>query len=123
MPAETPTHIYNFVIAPNTPLAVRGVVWIPSKTNLGKDVSRYAATLEAYAASLPGTYDQKTVPFVYAQPTLELVTKADADNNHDVRRPKIDGATSVEFESWPKHLGQIAAKLGTAATQLNEEVQ
>jgi len=104
---ETATHTYNFCISPNTPLAVSGVVWIPGPKNMGKDVSRYRAALEAYAASLPETYGQEKVTFLFAQPSAELVK--------GVGKPRIPNARSVEFNEWPKSLKDIAARLGALA--------
>jgi hypothetical protein len=104
---ETATHTYNFCISPNTPLAVSGVVWIPGAKNMGKDVSRYKAALEAYAASLPQTYSQEKVPFLYAQPSAELV--------EGVGKPEIPNAKSIELNEWPKSLKEIAARLGAQA--------
>ena len=107
---ETATHTYNFCISPNTPLAVTGVVWIPGEKNMGKDVSRYAAALEAYADSLPQTYGQDQVPFVYAQPVVGRVG--------GIAKPNIRNAVSVELDQWPKSLREIATRLGAlAATQ------
>lgn len=112
---ESATHTYNFVIAANTPLAVKGVVWLPERSNLGKDVARYAAALEAYAASLPETYGQTKLPFVYAQPSVALMRKdTDAET---IRLPRIDGAASVTFDQWPG-MEEIAAKLGALAADV-----
>jgi len=104
---ETATHTYNFCVSPNTPLAVSGVAWIPGEKNMGKDVSRYKAALEAYAASLPLTYGQEKVAFVYAHPTAELV--------EGIGKPKIEDAKSIEMDQWPKSVKEIAAQLGALA--------
>jgi hypothetical protein len=104
---ETATHTYNFCISPNTPLAVCGVIWIPGAKSMGKDVSRYQAALEAYAASLPQTYGQEKVAFVFAQPTPELV--------EGVGKPEIPNSKSIEFDEWPKSLKEMATKLGALA--------
>jgi len=106
---ETATHTYNFCISPNTPLAVSGVVWIPGEKNLGKDASGYDAALEAYADSLPQTYGQEKVFFVFAQPTAELV--------EGIARPEIRDGKCVEFGQWPKSLKEIAARLGALAAE------
>lgn len=104
---ETATHTYNFCISPITPYAVRGVVWIPGKNNIGEDVPKYAAALDAYAKSCAKTYGQEKVSFIYAQPTAELV--------EGITKPQIKNAMSVEFSEWPKSLQGIAAKLGALA--------
>ena len=106
---ETATHTYNFCISPLTPFAVRGVAWIPGKDNIDEDVSRYSAALGAYANSLATTYGQQEVPFVYAQPTAELVP--------GVREPEIKDGAMLEFGKWPKGLQSIAAELGRLAAQ------
>jgi sialate O-acetylesterase len=106
---ETATHTYNFCICPNTPLAVSGVAWIPGAKNMGKDVSRYAAALEAYAASLPQTYGQEKVALVYAQPTAKLVP--------GIAKPRIENGKCFEFGEWPKSLKDIASKLGALAAE------
>ena len=82
---------------------------IVEKANLGKDVSRYSAALEAYAKSLPQTYGQDNVPFLYAQPAAALV--------EGIGTPQIDGAHSIEFDQWPKSLEAIATQLGTLAAE------
>ncbi|MHC4200011.1 MAG: sialate O-acetylesterase, partial [Planctomycetota bacterium] len=104
---ETACQTYNFCVCPLTPFAVRGVVWIPGKSNVGKEVSRYAPALKAYAKSLPGTYGQDTVPFIYAQPSAGLVD--------GIAGPAIENAVSVEFDQWPKSYKEIATALGTLA--------
>ncbi len=101
---ETPTHTYNFCISPLTPFAVCGVVWVPGKENIDEDVSRYPASLKAYAKSLAETYGQDKVSFVFAQPSAELVK--------GMTKPDIANSMSVEFNEWPKSLQEIATKLG-----------
>jgi hypothetical protein len=100
---ETATHTYNFCLAPNTPCAVRGVVWMPDPSNLGTDKSRYAAALTAYANSLPITYGQAQVPFVFAHP------------KDGGEAPKLPNAARIDFAEWPKSLAEIATRLGQAA--------
>lgn len=106
---ETATHTYNFCISPLTPLAVRGVTWIPGKDNISEDVSQYSPSLEAYAASLADTYGQEKVPFLYAQPAASLVEA--------VATPQIEGALSIAFDQWPQSLKAIATQLGTLAAE------
>jgi len=108
---ETATHTYNFCISPITPYAVAGVVWIPGQKNIGEDVSRYAPALGVYGNSLPQTYGQDKVAFVYAQPAAELVKGN--------KKPKIKNSVCVEFDKWPKSLKDIAAKLGESAAGNN----
>jgi len=103
----TPTYTYNFCISPLTPFAVRGVVWIPEKDNISDDASRYSAALKAYASSLPETFGQDEVIFVYAQPTAELV--------EGIEKARIENSLSVEFNEWPKSLKETAARLGALA--------
>ena len=102
---ETATHTYNFCLAPNTPCAVRGVVWMPDPTNLGTDKSRYPAAVAAYAKTLPHTYNfgQGKVPFFYAHPA------------EGGKAPDLPGAVRIDFSAWPKSLADIATQLGTAA--------
>lgn len=104
---ETATHTYNFCISPLTPFAVRGFAWIPEMDNISDDVSRYAPSLELYAASLPQTCGQERVAFVHALPAPTLV--------EGIGRPDIEGAAAVEFHEWPKRLDALAAELGAAA--------
>lgn len=106
---ETATHTYNFCISPITPYAVRGVVWIPGEKNMGQDVSRYAAALEAYAHSLAQTYGQDKVRFVYAHPSADLVK--------GVTEPGIPHGTRADLQAWPKSFKEIATRLGTLAKQ------
>lgn len=105
---ESATHTYNFCISPLTPYAVRGVVWMPGKENIGGDVSKYSPSLQIYASSLAETYGQTKVPFLYAQPSAKLV--------EGITTQQI--GTAVEFDEWPKSLEMISIKLGAEAKKL-----
>ena len=107
---ETPTHTYNFCLSPLTPFAVRGVVWIPGKDNISGDVSKYAPSLEVYAASLAETFGQEHVPFFYAHPADSLV--------NEIAIPNIDVPIVIEFDEWPTNLESIAVQLGKLAHRL-----
>jgi len=102
-----PTYAYNWCVSPLTPMAVAGVIWIPSEANIGEHPADYATELEILAKSLPTTYGQEQVPFLYAQPESSLV--------EGITVPKIDGAKSITFDQWPKSLKSIAAEFGRLA--------
>ena len=106
---ETPTHTYNFCISPLTPFAVRGLAWLPGEKNMSDAIAKYAPSLKVYAESLPETFGQKRVSFVYAQPAASLV--------EGITVPTLEGASSVEFDRWPKTLETIAAQLGKLAAE------
>jgi len=95
-----PTYAYNWCVSPMTPMAVAGVIWVPSENNLGYNPSEYAAELEVYARSLPATYGQDDVQFIYAQPSGSLVA--------DISIPNIPGSKRLTFQNWPKSLRQTA---------------
>ncbi len=104
VPQDTiPTYAYNWCVSPLTPMGVSGVIWVPSEGNIGENPAHYAAELEIYARSLPGTYDQEKIQFLYAQPAQSLVA--------GITVPKIPGARSIIFEQWPKSLKDIAVEL------------
>ena len=105
---ETATHTYNFCLSPNSPFALRGLVWIPGKENISNEIPRYAPALEVYAASLPQSFGQNEVSFLYAQPGPGLV--------EGIGTPKIKNA--IDFHEWPKTLEKIAATLGSRAREL-----
>jgi hypothetical protein len=108
IPSDTiPTYAYNWCVSPLTPMGVAGVIWVPSESNLGEDPKHYAAELEIYAKSLPGTHDQGTVQFLYAQPASSLV--------EGISIPKIPGAQSASFDQWPKSLRSLAVALAKRA--------
>ena len=98
-----PTYAYNWCVSPLTPMGVSGVIWVPSEGNLGENPKEYAAELETYAKSLPATYGQDKVQFLYAQPRGSLV--------EGISEPNIPGAKNVSFDQWPKSLKDIAIKL------------
>ena len=102
-----PTYAYNWCVSPLTPMAVSGVIWVPSEGNIGENPGEYATELEIYARSLPGTYGQSEVEFLYAQPAQSLV--------EGIIVPDIPGARSVTFEQWPKSLKDIAVELAQLA--------
>jgi len=105
VPSDTiPTYAYNWCVSPLTPMGVAGVIWVPSESNLGEDPAHYAAELEIYAKSLPGTHDQDNVQFLYAQPASSLV--------EGITAPRIPGAKSFSFDQWPKSLQRVAIQLG-----------
>ena len=95
-----PTYAYNWNVSPLTPIGVAGVIWVPSESNIGENPSEYAAELEIYAKSLSSTYDQKRVPFYYAQPSSSLV--------EGITVPKLSEAKRITFDQWPKSLREIA---------------
>lgn len=98
-----PTYTYNWCVSPLTPMAVAGVIWIPSQANIGYKPENYAKELEIYAKSLPDTYGQENVQFIYAQPSSTLIK--------DITEPNIPGAKVIKFEKWPKSLKDIAVKM------------
>lgn len=98
-----PTHTYNWCVSPLTPVAVSGVIWVPSDSNIGENSSEYAAELEIYAKSLPETYGQKKVQFLYAHPRKSLV--------ENIKVPKINEAKMTYFDQWPKSIKTIAVEL------------
>ena len=106
-PDTVPTFAYNWCVSPLTPMGVAGVIWMPGKDNLGYAPADYSAELEIYARSLPATYGQDKVPFLYAQPSAKLVPGISA--------PSIPNAKSVPFDAWPKSLKNIAAEMAKAA--------
>lgn len=102
-----PTYAYNWCVSPMTPMAVAGVIWIPSEFNLGYTPANYAAELEIHARSLPETYGLKSVQFIYAQPASSLV--------EGVTAPALPGAKCVTFDEWPKSLKGIALEMARLA--------
>ena len=88
-------------------MGVAGVIWIPSASNIGENPADYAAELEVYAKSLPRTYGQKDIQFLYTQPTVTLV--------EGITTPKIPGGQRIKFDRWPKSLKDIAAELAKLA--------
>lgn len=104
VPADTiPTYAYNWCVSPMTPMAVAGVIWVPSENNIGYEPENYGAELEIYAQSLPQTYGQASVPFLYAQPTQAVV--------EGITAPQIRGAKAVSFDQWPKSLKALAIQM------------
>jgi len=105
-PDTVPTLAYNWCVSPLTPMAVAGVIWVPGKDNLGYTPADYSAEVETYARSLPATYGQDKVPFLYAQPSATLVK--------GITAPSIQNGKSVIFEAWPKSLKNIATEMAKA---------
>ena len=106
-----PTYAYNWCVSPMTPMAVSGVIWIPSENNIGYTPENYATELEFYAESLTSTYSLDKLQFIYAQPTTSLV--------EGITTPKIPGATSITFASWPKSLKDFAIEMANRLNKLN----
>jgi len=102
-----PTYAYNWNVSPLTPMGVAGVIWIPSESNIGENPADYAAELEIYVKSLPQTYGQKSIQFLYAQPTAAVIEGITASN--------IPGAQSIPIDQWPKSLKELAARFGKLA--------
>ena len=101
-----PTYAYNWCVSPMTPMAVAGVIWIPSESNIGENPAEYAAELEIHARSLPDTYGRK-VQFIYGQPSANLV--------EGISVPQIPDAKSVTFDAWPKSLKGLATDMAKLA--------
>lgn len=102
-----PTYAYNWCVSPMTPMAVAGVIWVPSENNIGYQPSQYAAELEIMADSLPGTYGAETVKLFYAQPAASLVD--------GITVPKVNNAKSVPLMEWPKNFKTLAIKMAELA--------
>ena len=102
-----PTYAYNWCVSPMTPMAVAGVIWIPSENNIGYSPANYAAELEFYAKSLANTYGLDKVQFIYAQPANSLV--------EGITAPEIPGTRSITFASWPKSLRDLAIEMAKLA--------
>lgn len=102
-----PTYAYNWCVSPLTPMAVAGVIWVPSEHNIGETPAHYAAELQIYQESLPSTYGMEHVQFLFAQPASSLV--------EGIAAPDIPGARSVTFAQWPKSLKTLAARLAELA--------
>lgn len=102
-----PTYAYNWCVSPMTPMAVAGVIWVPSKNNIGYEPQDYAAELEVYAKSLPATYGQDRVQFLYAHPTGSLI--------EGISNPSIADAKCVAFDRWPKSLKETAIEMARLA--------
>lgn len=105
-PDTIPTYTYNWCVSPMTPMAVAGVIWVPSEWNVGYNADEYAAELEIMAASLSQTYGQN-VPFFFAQPDTRLVP--------GIQEPQIPAAARVTLAEWPKSLRQVAIDLAVLA--------
>lgn len=106
-PDTIPTYAYNWCVSPMTPMAVAGVIWVPSEHNIGYEPALYASELEFYAGSLPETYGQDQVQFIYAQPAASLV--------EGITIPNIPNAKSLTFDAWPKSLREIAVEAARLA--------
>ncbi len=106
-PDTVPTLAYNWCVSPLSPMGVTGVIWLPGAANLGYKPADYSAELELYARSLPATYGQEKVQFIYAQPSATLVKGISA--------PAVPTGKSVTFDAWPKSLKSIASEMGKAA--------
>ena len=102
-----PTFACNWCVSPLTPMAVAGVIWVPGNANLGYTPAEYSAELEIYARSLPATYGQDQVQFLYAQPSATLVK--------GITTPSIRNGKAVTFDAWPKSPKSIAAEMVKAA--------
>ncbi len=108
VPRDTiPTYAYNWCVSPMTPMAVAGVIWVPSENNIGYEPKDYAAELEIYANSLSSTYGQDNVKFIYAQPESSLVP--------GITDPEISPQTSATFSKWPKSLKDLAIEMAKLA--------
>ena len=102
-----PTYAYNWCVSPMTPMAVAGVIWVPSENNIGYEPKDYAAELAIYANSLSSTYGQDNVKFIYAQPESALVP--------GITDPEISPQTSATFSKWPKSLKDLAIEMAKLA--------
>jgi hypothetical protein len=65
--------------------------------------AEYAAELEIYARSLPATFGQPQVEFIYAQPTPKLVP--------GITAPTLPNAKCITFDAWPKSLKTLAQQM------------
>ena len=102
-PDEIPTYAYNWCVSPMTPMAVAGVIWIPSAANIGYEPEVYAAELEIYRKSLANTYGVPDLQFLFAHPSAKVV--------EGVKPPADTNAKYVTFDQWPNSLADLATEL------------
>ncbi len=63
-----PTYLYNGMIAPLIPYAMRGATWYQGENNVHQgDVSDYAAMMKSMVASWRGRWDEGEFPFIFVQ--------------------------------------------------------
>ena len=63
---QQPTVIYNAMIAPIVPLAIRGVIWYQGEANL-LDGKRYADKMQALVEGWRTVFGQQELPFYFVQ--------------------------------------------------------
>lgn len=107
-PDSVPTYAYNWCVSPMTPMAVAGVIWVPSQHNIGYEPENYSLELEIYRKSLTDTFGLTNVPFIYAHPSAALVD--------GVKEIEFTNSPRVTLDEWPKSLKDLASGL---AKQLN----
>lgn len=107
-----PTYAYNWSVSPMTPMAVAGIVWVPSQQNIGYTPEHYGAEVEYYHASLKDTYGLENFLFLYAQPETNLL--------EGVSEPTIPGSKPVFFDQWPGSLETIAIEMANSVRQKKE---
>ena len=102
-PDTVPTLAHNFCVSPFTPMGVAGLIWVPGQNNIGHAPADYSAELEIYAMGLPATYGKNKVPFLFAQPSANLL--------EGITSPSIPGGKAVTLDAWPKSLKDIATQM------------
>ena len=105
-PDMVPTGAYNWCVSPFAPMALAGVIWVPSEGNIGPEPAQYARELEIFGQSLPQTFGGKNVSFIFAQPDAALVK--------GITEPKLPSAKMIRFTAWPKTLKDIASQMAEA---------
>ena len=85
------------------PMAVSGVIWVPSKNSLGYEPELYGEELTIFAESLSDTFGREGVQFIYAQPAAGLVEGLTA--------PDLPNSASIQFAEWPKTLAEFAKRM------------
>ncbi|MDE1161336.1 MAG: sialate O-acetylesterase [Acidobacteriaceae bacterium] len=91
-----PSALYNAMIAPLTPYAIRGFLWYQGETNSAPDrAPHYQSTLSALIRDWRNRFDQGNLPFLYVQISSFSSPSEDWAMLRDQQRRALDNANTA----------------------------
>ena len=104
--------IYNGVIAPILPLAVKGVIWYQGESNGGESREEYGAKMKALIGGWRTVFDQENLPFYFVQ----LANLNTSDPNRPEGGKGYARVRQAQFDSlYIPHTGMaVAIDIGEA---------
>ncbi|WP_419211217.1 sialate O-acetylesterase [Maribacter sp. X9] len=126
-----PTALYNVMVAPYTPLSLKGILWYQGESNAAKP-KEYASLLTTFINDWRTEFNQPNIPFIYAQlPNFMEVNYLPEESNWaELRQSQLTGlklpntamTVNIDLGEWndihPDNKKDVGERMALAALKL-----